>query len=178
MNGVRIGVFHTTPILPTTPIVLHCQSHPLRVPTSSPHSGLVQQVGPREPLLGVGVGDLLPLYDMTTRDDIPMLPGHFRIVRRRFISAWIVCLASVILGVLLGQQVGLRASLLLVGVFVLAFVVGVVAFFTSKRAECPRCRARMQQGWDERSHRSTGVFSCPTCHSQWRTDAVYSFGGE
>ena len=124
------------------------------------------------------VVELGSLDDMTTRDDIPTLPGHFRIVRRRFISAWIVCLASVILGVLLGRQFGLWANLLLAGVFVLAFGVGVVAFFTSKRAECPRCQSRMQQGWDERSHRSTGVFSCPTCHSQWRTDAVYGFGGE
>ncbi len=42
MNGVTNGVFHTTPILPTTPIILHRLSKPLHVPASSPHSGLVQ----------------------------------------------------------------------------------------------------------------------------------------
>ncbi len=49
MNGVTNGFFHTTGILASTPIILYRQSKPLRVPTSSPRSGLVQQQCTRTP---------------------------------------------------------------------------------------------------------------------------------
>ena len=43
MNGVRIGAFHTPPILYIPPMPLPGPSKPEDPPSSSPRSGLVQQ---------------------------------------------------------------------------------------------------------------------------------------
>ena len=108
---------------------------------------------------------------------IPILHGHHGVVRRRFIAAWIACLACVVVGVFAPGHFGVWLHLSLGAAFLVSFAVGVRAFFMAKQATCPQCGNGMTQTWDSTRHRSTGIFRCSSCSSQWRTDFVYGYGG-
>ena len=61
---------------------------------------------------------------------------------------------------------------------VVAFAAFLWMFSTIGRAQsahCPSCSAVMSQGWDDKRHNSDGVFTCPQCHSRWRTSATWGF---
>jgi Zn finger protein HypA/HybF involved in hydrogenase expression len=56
-----------------------------------------------------------------------------------------------------------------------AFLFLFITIALANSARCPSCSIRMTQGWDEKIQSSDGIFTCPKCHSRWRTCATWGY---
>lgn len=105
--------------------------------------------------------------------EIPELPGHYWRTLWYFVRCFLGMVAGIgFFGLGLHWQV---IPFQVVG-GVAAFASFLFMFGTMSRvrsAKCPSCSSMMAQGWDAKQSCSDGVFTCPQCHSRWRTRAVW-----
>jgi predicted RNA-binding Zn-ribbon protein involved in translation (DUF1610 family) len=113
---------------------------------------------------------------VNSNEDIPELPGHFGVIRRRMLAAAFTAIICPLSGILFSGHLTPICNLALLLIFVTASGIAAHAFMSAKRARCPQCGNAMTQGWDAIRHRSTGLFACNSCGTRWRTDAIYAFG--
>ncbi len=109
---------------------------------------------------------------MNDPSEIPVLPGHDKVIRRRAMRAFLFAMLFILLGFYLGDRFGPVVKVVSVLGFLISFGVGISAGWRAKHARCPNCGSSMVQSWDGKAINSTGVFTCPGCSSRWRTDVV------